>query len=156
MSTSRVVLWSGLMGKFCFDPAVDQSHLMMIAAGSGVTPFVSIMREYARLLGQPGAPQKMSLLVAFRSEKDLICWQELNDMKSNSRIKIITTLSRSHVSGFEFGRVDMKKIQDFLPENPTEATYMTCGPDDMMRLVVETVRATGVPEVQIKMESFTS
>ena len=78
----------------------------MVGAGSGVTPFVSILRAYADTLGQPGSPEKMTLLVAYRSKEDLICWSDLEALQKVPGIRVFTTLTREDArdEGFLHGR----------------------------------------------------
>jgi ferredoxin-NADP reductase len=146
----------GPIGKFCYDPSQDKEHLFMIAAGSGVTPFVSIMREYAENLGKPGSPKRMSLLVSFKSRQDLICWETLSRISPFGGIKIYVSLTRELATdqGFLTGRIDAKMLKTVLPANLSEATYMTCGPKDLMNLTQSFLIDNEVPKEQVKVEAF--
>ena len=146
----------GPIGKFCYDPSMDHKHLKMVAAGSGVTPFISIMREFEARLGTEHAPLTMSLLVSFRSKNDLICWNELSKLQKNKNINIVVTLSRQEAvgEGFLYGRINEKMLSKFFQDSYSNTTYMTCGPEFMMQLTREHLLKQGVPEVDIKMESF--
>ena len=148
----------GPIGKFVFDPTLDQSHLVMVAGGSGVTPFVSILREYADKLGQPHAPHQMTLLVSHRSHADIICAADLAAIDHISGIKVITTLSREdkRAEGFWFGRLDEDKLSQALAGTYQSATYMTCGPKAIMDQTVAHLQKMQVPETRIKTESFES
>ncbi len=148
----------GPIGKFVFDPAKDRSHLIMVAGGSGVTPFVSIMREYAHSLGKAGAPKQMTLLVSYRSRVDLICWPDLVAIKDVPGVKVITTLSRENAQaeGFWHGRITDEMLGKALAGTYQEATYMTCGPEAIMNQTVEHLRAQQVDEAHVKTESFES
>jgi glycine betaine catabolism B len=148
----------GPIGKFCYDPAKDQPHLVMVAGGSGVTPFVSILREYATRLGTPGAPERMTLLVSYRTREDLICWKELTQAAAVPGVKVFTTLSREDKTreGFWYGRLTDDMIKRAVDGRYDRTTYMTCGPDAIMDLTVAHLRAQGVEESCIKTESFAS
>lgn len=148
----------GPIGKFCFDPAKDRPHLVMVAGGSGVTPFVSILREFEGRLGQPGAPQKMTLVVSYRSFEDLICWKELTQAASHAGVNVFTTLSREDKTreGFWYGRLNDDMLRRAVEGIYDDATFMTCGPDAIMDLTVAHLRAAGVDEERIKTESFAS
>lgn len=148
----------GPIGKFCYEPEKDGSHLYMVAAGSGVTPFVSIMREYASLLGKPGAPKKMTLLVAYRSMADLICWDDLKAINAQEGCHVVTTLTRENneAGGFWYGRPNADMMRRAVGNDWQDVTVMTCGPEEMMQLVVETAKAAGLPDERIKQESFNS
>lgn len=148
----------GPIGKFVFEPAKDKEHLVMVAGGSGVTPFVSIMREFAPKLGQPGTPKKMTLLVSYRSRIDLICWPDLKEIMKHPGASVITTLSRENVpeEGFWHGRISDDMLAKALAGAYHEATFMTCGPQAIMDQTVLHLRQKGVDESHIKTESFES
>lgn len=146
----------GPIGKFAYDPEKFRSHLIMLGAGSGVTPFVSMVRQYADTLGQPGSPERMTLLIAYRSKQDLILWEELERLKKIPGINIITTLTREDATaeGFLHGRPDDAMFDKVFAGTYGEGSYMTCGPEAMMDHFVEFLKKAGVPEEHIHLESF--
>lgn len=148
----------GPIGRFCYDPAHDKRHLFMIAAGSGVTPFVSIMREHANSLGKKGSPDKMTLLVSYRSTKDLICWEDLNALRTVPGCRVIVTLSREHAEkeGFLHGRINEAILSDTISGDYANITFMSCGPQEMMDLGRAHALSKGVPPEHFKTESFES
>lgn len=146
----------GPIGAFCYDGSKDHKNLTMVAAGSGVTPFVSILREYAPLLGSEHAPEKMRLLVSFRSTNDLICWKDLESLGKHPNIEIVTTLSREdrRDSGFLYGRIDNSMLAEVIGDQCDDTTFMTCGPDVIMDMTVNYVMSKGVKPEHMKQESF--
>lgn len=148
----------GPIGKFCYDPATDKKHLIMVAGGSGVTPFLSILREYQDKIGKPGYAEKMTLYISYRSKQDLIGWSELQQFNKIPGVKIITTLTRENAitEGFWYGRIDNEGLKKAIDGAYEEATFMTCGPTAIMNMTVEHLRQMGVPEEHIKQESFES
>ena len=148
----------GPIGKFVYDPAHDRPHLGMTAGGSGVTPFVSILREYAPRLGQPGAPRALTLLVSYRSQSDLICWRDLTAAAAHPGVRVFTTLTRDPEADATFlrGRLDDAMLTKAFAGTYGDATYMTCGPQAIMDATVAHLQARGVPAPHIKTESFES
>lgn len=148
----------GPIGRFVYEADKDAPHLFMIAAGSGVTPFISILREYAPQLGQAGAPQKMSLLVSYRSKADLICWEAIEAVKKFPEVNVYVTLSRENVpqEGFWYGRIDEDMLSKAIGGNYESCTFMSCGPQAIMDLVGAHCRSHAVPPERIKTESFES
>jgi len=148
----------GPIGKFVYEPENDEKHLVMIAGGSGVTPFISIMREYMDRLGKEDAPEKMTLLVSYRSKADLILWDAIEQINTHPQCRIVTTLSREDATGdgFWYGRIDASMISKLLDGNFTGKTFMTCGPDAIMNTAVACAKAHGVEDRHIKTESFSS
>ena len=156
--TGDILRARGPIGKFGFDHTEDRGHIFMVGAGSGVTPFVSILREYAPKLGQPDCPKALTLLASFRSVPDLMCWKAIEEAGRHKGVRIITTLSRENLPerGFLHGRIDEAMLARTMAEAYSNATFMTCGPEAMMSLVKSHTLSKGVPEAHVKMESFAS
>ena len=148
----------GPIGKFCYDPQQDHDHLFFVAGGSGVTPFVSIMRQYLSPLSEEKAPKSMSLLVAYRTQQDLILWNDLQEINAHPNMRVITTLTREHAEdkGFWHGRPTPLQLDQAMNESYTNLTVMTCGPQAMMDMVASHCRQRGVAPDHIKTESFES
>lgn len=146
----------GAIGKFVYDAATCEPNLTMIAAGSGVTPFVSILREYGDRLGSEGAPKTMNLLVAYRSRADLILWDELERLNKIDGINVFTTLSRDSDAPMSFwqGRPDTAMLDRATGDNYENTTFMTCGPEALMALVINHCLAKGADSGQVHKESF--
>ena len=146
----------GPIGRFTWDSTRCRKQLVMVGAGSGVTPFISILRAYADTLGQEGSPEKMTLLVAYRSKQDLICWDDIIALQKVPGIRIFTTLTRedARAEGFLHGRPDEPMLVGVCEDTYEDATYMTCGPDAMMKLVCEFLQKQNVPDEHIMLESF--
>ncbi len=148
----------GPIGKFCYFAEHDAPHLGMIAAGSGVTPFTSMIREYASHLGKQGAPKRMTLLVSYRTRQDLINWDTLSKFRHIPGIRIVVTLSREdiHDEGFLFGRINENMLHSVFGEHLENTTFMTCGPQEMMDLTRNFLRSHHVHDRHIKVESYES
>jgi ferredoxin-NADP reductase len=144
----------GPIGRFVFEPEKDNEHLLMVAGGSGVTPFVSIMRQYLNTLGQEGSPKKMTLLIAYRSTNDLILWEDLKKIDATPGARVVTTLTRETKDGFWQGRPDDNMLTELFAGSYADVTVMTCGPEAMMSLVEEHCKKHGMDEQHIKTESF--
>ena len=149
----------GPIGKFCYFPQEDKQHLVMVAAGSGVTPFVSIMREFGRRQKlQPIPALKMTLIVSYRSRQDLILWEDLESLTHVNGFRVITTLSRDKdaPSIFKQGRIDDLLLEEVIASERHNMTVMTCGPEVMMQNVKAFCQKIGMLDSQFKMESFES
>lgn len=149
----------GPIGKFCYHPGTDRKHLVMIAAGSGVSPFISIIREYADKLGQDNAPSAMTLLVGFRRQEDIICSDLLAGWRAIPGINIRISLSQEQAAkpnGFHKGRIDKAYLQQELAGDLSAMSFMTCGPEGLMNSVSEYLQERGVPMEHIHTESFAS
>ena len=145
----------GAIGRFCYDAEQDQPHLFMIAAGSGVTPFLSIIRQFIPD-GAEGAPATMSLLVSYRTSRDLIGWQELQTFAALPRFNLHLTLTGEKDARFRHGRINAAMLNDILKGEITDTTFMLCGPEGMMTTASSALFDAGVTKTQIKTESFSA
>ncbi len=146
----------GPIGKFVYSPEFCKPNIVMVGAGSGVTPFISILREYAHSLGQEGSPRTMTLLVAYRSLKDLISWDAITELRDIPGIKVVTTLTRENATdqGFWNGRPDPKMLDQVVENIYDDKTFLTCGPESMMEMVVNHATSQGVAPEHAMTESF--
>ena len=146
----------GPIGRFVYSDKSCHKNIVMVGAGSGVTPFVSILREYADKLGQEGCPDSMTLLVAYRSKKDLICWDTLEALKGKENIKIVTTLTREDATaeGFLQGRPSPEMLDEVVGGDYSNTTFLSCGPEAMMDMFVNHSISKGVDKEHAQTESF--
>jgi ring-1,2-phenylacetyl-CoA epoxidase subunit PaaE len=140
----------GPIGKFCFDDEIHLENRFMIAAGSGVTPFLSMIRD-AKAKGFLG---KIGLLVAYRTDEDLIGWEELEGWKNQGFLSLHCSLSRQKKKDFLYGRVSPEVVKSVCRSWVGNTTFFSCGPDQMMASAKETLVGMGLDESQFEMESF--
>ena len=146
----------GPIGRFCWGIDSSQPHLYMVAAGSGVTPFISILREYQGRLGQEGAPASMNLLVSYRTTDDLICMPEIEEARRHPGVRVAISLTRQETEGDDYlhGRPDQAMVQDFLTHDSGQCTFMTCGPEGLMDMTTAFAKGLGVDDKHILTEAF--
>ncbi|GAB6902451.1 2Fe-2S iron-sulfur cluster-binding protein [Kineosporia succinea] len=122
-------------------------ELVMIAAGSGITPMMSMIRS---------GSARMHLLYGNRDEAGIIFDRELT---RSSRVDVTHQLTRPG-PGWKgrTGRITAGSLSDWLDHvRPSpEARYHLCGPDTMMEAGRETLLARGVAAERIRLESYTS
>lgn len=104
---------------------------VFIAAGSGITPFLAILRDLAKSKHAQGN----MLLYTNKTSEDVIMGQELQEMLKENFVSIYT---RESVVGYLDRHID----RDFLIEtiNDFSGYFYVCGPDkfvsDMQKLLV--------------------
>lgn len=109
-----------------------QGDGVFIAAGSGITPFVAILRQ----LKEDGHIGGDSLIFSNKMKDDLILDQELTDILGEKYFKVFT---RQNVMGFRENRID----QYYLKENIRNFNqhFYVCGPrqfvEDIMKMLAE-------------------
>ncbi len=133
-------------------------HRVGFAAGSGITPILSIMAS--TLEEQPGS--KFTLVYGNRSMATVMFNEALQDLKDRfaDRLTLIHILSRQaqEVDLLE-GRIDAQKVQaiiaSLLPVASMDEVFV-CGPSAMIDATLGALLAAGVPEKHLHAERFTS
>lgn len=139
-----------------FTPLLDESaHHVMIAAGSGVTPVLSMA---ASLLRTPGA--SVSVLYGNRRSGTVMFAEELADLKDAhpDRFELVYVLSREPREAELFnGRLDADKLRTLLPlllPVGDVAHWWLCGPYAMVTGAREVLGELGVPGGRLHQELF--
>jgi ring-1,2-phenylacetyl-CoA epoxidase subunit PaaE len=139
-----------------FTPDVDAGgRHVMIAAGSGITPVLSIA---ASLLRVPGA--QVSILYGNRRADTVMFAEELADLKDShpSRLELVHLLSReAREVDLLSGRLDADKLRTLLPMLIDVAAvdhWWLCGPFGMVTDAIEVLQERGVPAERIHRELF--
>jgi ring-1,2-phenylacetyl-CoA epoxidase subunit PaaE len=133
-------------------------HRVAFAAGSGITPILSIMAS--TLEDQPTS--KFTLVYGNRSMNSVMFNEALQDLKDRfaDRLTLIHILSRQaqEVDLLE-GRIDAAKVQHIidklLPVASMDEVFV-CGPEAMIEVTEKALLDAGVPIKQIHTERFTS
>jgi len=132
---------------------------VMFAAGSGITPIVSITKSI--LLVEKNS--KVTLVYQNRNENSIIFKKELDELKSEhpERFNQIDVLSQpgEDWNGYS-GRLNRATSSDILMDiadnKISQFDYFLCGPTEFMQTVTDTLIDFEVPEKQIHKESFYS
>ena len=152
ISPGDIMKARGPIGKFYYDHKEHCKNLVMIAAGSGVTPFISILKQYASAEKYPGI--NLTLIVSYRSTKDLILWDDIEALRKQNHIDIFITLTRESAEGFLNGRPTPEMVSQLLKNDYKDKTFMTCGPEKLMEMVTTNALENGVSPESILTESF--
>lgn len=154
----------GPSGSFTVSPSQNAGrHLVLIAGGSGITPFGSIAASV--LTREPQT--RVSLLFGNRSHKDIIYRQELAALcaKFEGRFTLRHVLSEPADADSEgvavtpgiLDRATVGRELDALTDlNAKTAEFYVCGPEAMMAEVREALALRGVDAKQIHEERFSS
>ena len=139
-----------------FTPDLDAGgRHVMIAAGSGITPVLSIA---ASLLRRPEA--QVGILYGNRRAGTVMFAEELADLKDvhPSRLELVHLLSReAREVELLSGRLDAAKLRALLPamiDVPAVDHWWLCGPFGMVTDAIEVLGEAGVPAGRIHRELF--
>ncbi len=139
------------------DPA-RQKHYVAFAAGSGITPILSILRTV--LHTEPGS--SFTLFYGNKSVEHIIFREQLEGLKNLylDRFSVHYILSREFPGAELFyGRIDADRCGDFcrLIIDPLDIdAYFLCGPEEMIFSVKGKLESLGVDPRSIHFELFTS
>jgi len=137
------------------DPAHEKTYLC-IAAGSGITPIISIVKSI--LVREPKS--EVTLLFGNQRVASIMFREELEQLKNRymSRFQLIHILSReTRDTEILNGRINNKKggelMQHLLDLQGTDEFFL-CGPEAMISEVSRGLRASGIDEGRIHYELF--
>jgi ring-1,2-phenylacetyl-CoA epoxidase subunit PaaE len=145
-------------GKFTFEPNADrQRNYMAFAAGSGITPIMSIIQSV--LIGEPQST--FVLVYGNKSPEQTIFHDQLIALQKKylGRFFIHFVYSQSNVSDAFFGRVDKSVVNNVLNTKHIGkefSKFYLCGPEEMINTVSAVLKEKSIPESAIKFELFSA
>jgi ring-1,2-phenylacetyl-CoA epoxidase subunit PaaE len=136
--------------------AAQSRHYLGFAAGSGITPLLSIVKT--TLAAEPRS--RFTLVYGNRASSTVMFREELAALKDQylGRFNLVHVLSRE-AQDIELlhGRIDRAKadalLAHWVPLADIDAVFV-CGPEGMMDAVVGALAARGVPGAKIRIERF--
>lgn len=143
----------GPIGRYFVWTVATKGPLCLIAGGSGVVPFMAMLRHRCKRSYRGPA----SLLYSSRSLDEIIYREELEAMaKRHSELRIIHTLTRRQPTGWSgySRRIDKSLLAAtcFPPaENPE---IFVCGPTSLVENVAKALVELGHNPLKIKTERF--
>jgi len=144
-------------GRFVFESVGQKSQIMAFAAGSGITPIMSIIQTAL----EGNAENQVVLVYGNQSREETMFFEDLEALKEkySDRFSIYYLFSRNQEEGGLFGRID-KSIVNYITKNQhadfEAAGYFLCGPEQMIETVTGTLLENGVPKEKIHHELFTA
>ncbi len=158
---------SGPAGSFYYEPLIDGDDLVFLAGGSGITPFMSIIRDVVRR----GLPLKMHLLYGSRVPDDVIYGAELAELAaafpSPSAAQGPTFDYALVISepppGYEglTGFLDANRVRELVGGASADPghdlsgkTFYICGPGAMYDFCLAALAELGVPAHKTRRELY--
>ncbi|MBR9920282.1 MAG: phenylacetate-CoA oxygenase/reductase subunit PaaK [Bacteroidetes bacterium] len=145
------------MGRFYTQlDAENQNHYVAFAAGSGITPVMSILKSVLQTEPQ----SNFTLFFGNRNNESIIFHEQLEALKNlyMDRLRVFHVLSRQMTDSPLFaGRIDAEKAAKYCHRlfDPEEIdAYFLCGPAVMIESVKEALKEEGVEKNKIHFELF--
>jgi len=142
---------TGPAGSFYHEPLIDGQDLIFLAGGSGITPFMSVIRDaviHDRPLG-------MILLYGSRVPGDIIYGEEIKELADKwPRLHYTPVISEppkgyTGVTGFLSADLIREHVGDV-----SGKTFYICGPSVMYEYCLSELKKLGVPGRKIRHETY--
>ena len=127
----------------------NEKKLVVFAAGSGITPIVSIAKSLS-----PGT--SMLLFYGNKTEEDILFLDTLTKLPN---LEITNYLSREDHNNYKKGRIDKATITEEIKANLSllkADAFLLCGPENMIKEGIDTLSFFGINPSKIKYELFTT
>lgn len=138
--------------------AVNKKNYIGFAAGSGITPLLSIIKT--TLATEPDS--SFTLVYGNKNRSSIIFFEELEGLKNKyiNRFNLIHILSREKTdAALNFGRISQDKCNELfskLLDVKTTDEFFICGPEEMIFSVKGFLESKGIAEKKIHFELFTT
>ncbi|MGW6281698.1 ferredoxin reductase family protein [Kribbella sp. NPDC055071] len=147
----RRVFLDGPYGGFTIEGLDGSAGFMMIAAGVGITPLISMLRTLADRRDR----RRHWLIIASRTVEELMLRPEIEEVRQRLNLKVVEVLSKPGPEWIgETGRISGRLLSRYLPRNPSRLNYFICGPTPMVHTVSHALAARGIPLRKIHTERF--
>lgn len=123
--------------------------IVAIAAGSGITPILSILKVNAE-------QNECTLIYGNKTREEALFLDDLGKLPLKSTTHF---LSREKTDGMKEGRIDKGSLTTLIKENIEilkNDCFLICGPEDMIHTCKETLQFFGLAEDKILFELFTT
>lgn len=139
----------GPLGYFTLD-LKSKKDKVFLAGGIGVTPYHSILKTIENNKNLPN----ITLITSFPEARDAVYLKELKEIEEkNKSIRIIYSLTREKVEGFEKGRISKELIEKYVP-NYKACEFFIVGSEELEAAFIKLVKGMGVQEDNIFSENF--
>ncbi len=132
-------------------------NYLAIAAGSGITPIISIIKHTLKTK----ADSSFTLIYSNKSRGSIIFFEEIEALKNKfmERFNCIHILSRERTdSDINYGRINAEKLhalKHLLHFKIFDGAYI-CGPEEMIFAAASFLEKEGLPKTNIHYELFTT
>ncbi len=148
---------SGPFGRFCLQPGDHNARYVLIATGTGVTPYRSMLPQLKAAMVERGV--EVVLLQGARSPEELLYSDDFYAFAAaNPGFRYMPCLSRELP---ENPHPDVRKgyvqqqLAEIAPDPARDIAYL-CGNPDMVDTCVEALKEAGLTMPQIRREKYVS
>lgn len=144
------VFMDGPHGKF-LENAESKSHLIFIAGGIGITPFVEFVKNSNKLT----SVKRIDFFYATKTMNDAIFINK-NEAQKWPKVRLVHVLSAENATekNVESGMVTYELIKKYMNDIPEHCEFYICGPLPMMKAVYKQLVDNGIDSNKIHSEEF--
>lgn len=141
---------SAPLGNFYYSGLRDARHVIGLAGGSGITPFLSM----AQAIADGDEDFELTLLYGSRTADDILFKEELDELeaRSNGKFRVIHVLSHEEREGFEHGFMTETLIRKYMKNGYN--SFFICGPQVMYQFVTSELEKINPGRKWIRRELF--
>lgn len=144
-------------GRFVFEQSSSAKNVAAFAAGSGITPIMSI----AQTVLEDNPENTFVLVFGNQSAEETMYLQEIQELqqKYSDRFFVQHIYSRAQEENALFGRIETSTVNFILKNKFKDTSFDTfylCGPEEMINTVSDTLKKNRISEEKILTELFTS
>ncbi|HEY0333167.1 MAG TPA: ferredoxin--NADP reductase [Stenotrophomonas sp.] len=148
---------SGPFGRFCLQPGDHNQRYLLIATGTGVTPYRSMLPLLAQAMRERGL--QVVLLQGARTDEELLYGDDFRAFAdAHPNFRYVPCYSRGLPGGAHpdarHGYVQ-QHLAEFAPDAATDIAYL-CGNPDMVDACFEALKTAGLPSSQVRREKYVS
>ena len=142
---------SGPAGNFYFNPLFHDKTMVCLAGGSGITPFMSMIREAVEC----GLDRTIYLFYGNKNLNDAIFHDELYTVSERFEDIYYVPVIEDPPDGYEGakGLITRDLIREFIGD-PAEKTFYLCGPQGMYDFCISELENLGVRKRKIRKEVY--
>ena len=152
---------SGPYGRFCLMPGDANRRYLLIATGTGVTPYRAMLPQLAAQIAERGI--EVVLLFGARTPEELLYGDEFRAFAdAHPNFRFVPCFSRElPAAGSPHAHADVRKgyVQDqlaeFAPDAAGDIAYL-CGNPNMVDACFEVLKGHGLPVPHIRREKYVS
>ena len=136
------VIASDPQGFFYYEDLRDAKHVVGLAGGSGITPFLSM----AYALRDGTEDFELTLLYGSRDEESILFKKELDEVAAACpKFRVVHVLSDEEKAGYEHGFITAELIKKYAPADAEYSVFL-CGPEGMYRFLKPEIEKLALPE----------
>ena len=134
------------LGEFVYNRFRDAPHIIGVAGGVGITPFLSMAKWLSE---QENPPYDLTILYGSQDRRNILAKEELEALEGE-HVHVVHVLSNDPLYSGEKGFITQEILQKYAPEGPV--SYFLCGPRAMQDFVFGELEKMGVDLRRVRSE----